>query len=252
MSTSIRACGNDECTTTFQPQVHNQAYCSQRCKRDMENVRRQTVTEEPLYDEQTWQAQETKKLLRAEENKAKNAWILENKSFATFDLETSNLNASIGEILCGCVKNVGGNTKTFVAGRQGDGTVADRIREELMKYDYIITWYGTGFDLPFLQTRLLLSGNPPLSHIRHVDLYYTARSQLAMHSNRQQAVGETLLGESNKTRLIGSVWNAAMKGNRTAMKYIVDHCQKDVEELERIFGYLVRFRNLAATPLRIY
>src|SRR3972149_7036172 len=98
-------CQSNECSVAFEPQVHNQTYCSQKCKRHMENVRRQAVTEEPLYDEQTWQAQETKKLLRAEENKAKNAWILENKSFATFDLETSNLNASIGEILCGCVKN---------------------------------------------------------------------------------------------------------------------------------------------------
>src|SRR3970040_448941 len=123
MSPTIGVCESDECTSTFEPRVHNQAYCSQKCKRHMENVRRQTVTEEPLYDEQTWQAQETKKLLRAEEKKAKNQWILENKSFATFDLETSNLNASIGEILCGCVKNVNGDTKTFVAGRSGDGLV---------------------------------------------------------------------------------------------------------------------------------
>ena len=242
-----------QCLREFIPRVHNQKYCSQQCKREMENIRRQTVrTEEQLYDEETWQAQETKKLLRAEENKAKNQWILENKSFATFDLETSNLNASIGEILCGCVKHLNGDTKTFVAGRNGDGLIADRIRAELMKHDYIVTWYGTGFDLPFLQTRLLVSGHKPLSHIRHVDLYYTARSQLAMHSNRQQAVGEALLGESNKTRLIGSVWNAAMKGSKPAMKYIVDHCVKDCEELERIFGYLVKFRNLGATPLRVY
>src|SRR3972149_6784347 len=41
-----------------------------------------------------------RRIIRSEEN----VWILDNKSFAFFDLETPNLTASIGKFFCGCVK----------------------------------------------------------------------------------------------------------------------------------------------------
>jgi uncharacterized protein YprB with RNaseH-like and TPR domain len=182
-----------------------------------------------------------------------NSWLLAHRTFAMFDLEATNLNADIGEILCACIKPLDGGITTIVS-RDDDKRSSALIRDELKKYDYVVTWYGSRYDMPFLATRLLLNEHSPLGYVRHVDLYYTAKMQFKFHSNRLDAVGEGLFGESKKTRLRGGLWNDARSPNRErrrkAMEYIIDHCQKDVEELESIFKELVPFRQLASTPLR--
>ena len=238
------------CGRGFTTNSSTHIYCSSGCKNKAEEIRKLGKTVE-IYTPNEYEVEEQRKLARAERAKAKSAWLLANKSFATFDLETTNLDASIGEILCGCVKPLGQNGKVFVGEKTDAGIVAD-IRDELEKYDYIITWYGTGFDVPYLTTRLLVSDKRPLAKIRHLDMYYTARTYLKLHSNRQQVAAETLLGQSAKTRVIGSIWNNAMRGNKTAMKYIIEHCIGDVTELEKLFYKLITFRNIGATPLRIY
>ena len=212
--------------------------------------------DEPIeFSADAYEALERRKVAQAARREAQNRWILENKTFAMYDIEATNLDADIGEILCACIKPLGGETKVFTAKNDDRKVVAD-IRDELRKYDYIVTWYGTGYDLPFTATRLVISEQEPLGLLKHVDLYYTARFHFKFHSNRLGSIAEGLFGESSKTRVWGQVWNQARSLNKKkreeAMEYIVDHCEKDVEELERIFNRLVPFRDLAGTPLRRY
>lgn len=179
-----------------------------------------------------------------------NTRILEEKSFAFFDIETTNLNASIGRMLCASIVPLEGNKiKTFKS-HKNDRELCAKIRDELEKYDYVVTYYGSGFDIPFLNTRLLKHGRRPLKSIRHLDMYYTVRSHLRMHSKRLDAVCEMLFGETKKTRLNGDIWDAAASGSKSAMDYIATHCEMDVLELRRVFWQLVDFRNLGATPLK--
>jgi uncharacterized protein YprB with RNaseH-like and TPR domain len=174
-----------------------------------------------------------------------------------FDIETTNLDASIGMILCACVKEMGGETFTAVSrmpegGFMDDHEVVVQIRDWLEEYDYVCTYYGTGFDIPYLNTRLLIHGERPINRIRHVDLYYTAKFQLKLHSNRLAVVAETLFGNSDKTRVLGPVWTRAAQGDPEAMKYIVDHCQIDVEVLERVFNHLRGFINLSEKRIKLF
>lgn len=260
---ALKSCALETCNNEFESGVANKKYCSAVCKRTAENVARRLPegirTKQPMlyvpgvYDEEKWQKQEDRKMALAMERQQQNAWILKNKSFAMFDIEATNLDADIGEMLCACIKPLGGKVwTTQVVGVEQDRRIANEIREELKKYDYICTWYGTGYDMPFVTTRLMAWGDEPLGHIRHVDLYYTARWQLKLHSNRLASVAEFMFGKTQKDRVIGPIWNAAMRGDANALKYITTHCEKDVKELERVFLELVPYRNLAGTPLKKY
>jgi len=232
--------------------VHNAKYCKDcKCKRKQENSVKRLATPLRIYDETAWELEEHRKQARAERNKAKDAWILKNKSFAIFDIEATQLDADFGAMLCACIKPVGGKTKTFaIEGVAGDETIVPDIIEELRKYDYIVTWYGTGYDMPFTTTRAIAAGVPTLGYARHVDMYYTSRWKLKLHSNRLASVGDFLFGKTKKDSIVGQIWLRALRGDADALNYIIQPCQKDVVELERVFKELAPHRNLAQTPVR--
>lgn len=252
MSKLLVTCMYDECCE-FLSEAPNARYCPTcKCKRKLESSKKR-LSKPIEYDEELWQIQENRKLAKAHEVEARNTWILKNKSFCMFDIETTNLDADIGEMLCACIKPLGKPVKTFIVDtRNGDGSLAASLRNELAAYDYIVSWYGTRFDMPYLTTRLLAAEEDPLGYARHIDLYYTARFKLKLHSNRLAAVGEFMFGKTQKTRVIGPIWLRAIRGDKEAMDYIVKHCRKDVRELEQVFCQLVPYRNLSATPLRKY
>ncbi len=200
-----------------------------------------------------WELEEARKDERAQAAIAKSRWLLENRSWCCFDIETSNLKANFGMILVGCIKPLGKKAEVFKADEHfGDALLVEDLAERLLDFDYSIGWYSSQFDLPYLATRLQIAKAPNLGPVRHVDLYYTARKNLALSSNRLQMVAESLLGKSGKTRIIPTIWTAAMKGDAKALRYIEDHCVADVKETEKIFELLAPYRNLGATPVRIY
>jgi len=250
MSTT-KVCHYDGCHP-IESAVANKLYCSEcGCKRKAENkVRR--IDRPLVYDDGLWQAEEDRKRQLAQKVAEKNKWILDNKSFAVFDIESTNLDANFGEMLAACILplNPDGEVKIY-RDTKSDEKIVQEVRDELANYDYVVTYYGTGFDIPFLQTRLINYDLEPLREIRHVDMYYTARTVLKLHSNRLAVVSELLFGKNKKTNISFERWNRAMRGDEEAMDYIVEHCVKDVEVLRDVFYELVRFKNLSQTPLRL-
>lgn len=238
------------CAAEFEAKTKNNVYCSARCKRNEENKKRRLTT--PLvYDAETWELEEQRKDALLAKRMAKNEWILQNKTFAMFDVEAGALDADFGRLICACIRPLGGPTKALKT-RKGDAKIAVDLRNELAKYDYIVTWYGTGYDIPFLAARLATQGLPPIGPTRHVDMYYTARSAMKFASNRQAEVTKSFFGVANRTPVIGATWIRAIEGEKQAIQDIVDHCIADVQDLEDVFMKLVPYRNLSATPLRVY
>lgn len=246
-------CGYDHCCE-FEPASHNARYCStHKCKRKAENAAKR-ITAPLTNPEELWAMQEGRKLSVLTTAQKKNQWLLDKSRIGFFDIETSNLDANIGMMLCACVKDYKGGTKTFIMSKD-NGLYSDRkfavaMRDYLEKFDYVVTWYGTKFDVPYLNTRLILHGERPLDIIRHIDLYYTARFKLKLHSNRLAVVSESLFGESDKTRVVGPIWTNALMGDKKALQYIIDHCVIDVDVLEQVFEELHGFVNLSAKRWR--
>ena len=160
-----------------------------------------------------------------------------------FDIESTNLKANFGYCLCFGWKQLGGKTRvlsvTQYRQHASDPTNDAPLMRDVHRIltdeaDIIVSYYGKEFDRKFLNTRMLLAGLPPLpplSH-EHVDLYYTARGNLALHSNRLAVVAETLGCPVAKTPLSGPIWTRAMAGHKPAIKYIINHCARDVDVLE--------------------
>lgn len=164
---------------------------------------------------------------------------------ATFDIETTGLNAAFGRILCACVMTYDPQEiRTFRADeypswREGRRSDDHDITAELMAYleefDILIAHNGVKYDLPFLRTRALQYGLPPLQPMKIVDPVLSARRQLRLQSNSLDSIAKHLDAPFQKTPLEPRVWARAMMDNDTdAMNLIVEHCIADVQVLDYV------------------
>jgi uncharacterized protein YprB with RNaseH-like and TPR domain len=164
---------------------------------------------------------------------------------AYFDIETTNLKANFGRILCASVADMFGNVRTFRIDdppyqrerRRDDIGVAVALRDYLEEFDFIVGWYSKMFDVPYLNTRLLLGNERPLRQdMKHVDAIWKAKKgSLALHSARLDALAKTLRLDVQKSVLDPEIWQDAADGDRDAMDYIVKHCELDVLILRKVF-----------------
>src|SRR3954453_22357711 len=123
------------------------------------------------------------------------------------DLETTNLSADFGVILCGVVKPTYGKPRIFRAdrlnprwqsNRSDDSHVLRAIVEELDQYDVWIIHNGAKFDVPFLRTRLLRHGLSALGSKKLIDPVLLARNKLRMSYNSLDQIANDM-GCNSKT-----------------------------------------------------
>ena len=157
-----------------------------------------------------------------------------------FDIETTNLKATYGIMLCWCIYDKANDvmhesviTKKDLANGKLDKRVVQDLLNTMTKFDRIYTFYGTRFDLPFARTRAVVHGLkfPIFQSIQHQDVYYLVRNKFCLHSNRLAVACETLLGRTRKTRIDPNTWTSALQGKKAALDYIQTHCQYDVHDL---------------------
>jgi uncharacterized protein YprB with RNaseH-like and TPR domain len=174
-----------------------------------------------------------------------------------FDLECSNLKADFGRILCfgwkwlgegkAQVRDITQFPKRFAKDCTDDRDLVIFAREVLLQADVIVTWFGTYFDVPYLQTRLLAHGLDPVPPIAHDDGWKIARYALKLHSNRLASVSQ-FLGIEEKTPILPEHWTRATAGHRPSIRYVVKHCAQDVEVLEQAYE---RLRPYCKQPVNI-
>lgn len=168
-----------------------------------------------------------------------------------FDIETSNLDADFGIMLCYCIKDANSdkvyegvvNPKDIRHNTMPDKKVVEKCIKDLANFDIIYGYYSTKFDLPFLRTRAV-SMNIPFPHygsLKHRDVYYIVRNKFKLHRNRLEVACNELLGKSRKTHFDGNMWRRAIQGDKTALKYILDHCRNDVIDLEDLTNEIIEF-----------
>lgn len=168
-------------------------------------------------------------------------------SYVMFDIEASNLDGDWGAILCAVFKPEG--EKPFVYRHDGAkshgqvdvelvGGIKTQIEKHAQRADILVTWYGTMFDLRYVDTRLLLHQLPKLPSLFHLDLYYVAREVMQVSSRRLDSVAKAFALPVQKTPILPSVWLPALRGEKDAMDYVVKHCALDVEVLEQVFQRL--------------
>jgi uncharacterized protein YprB with RNaseH-like and TPR domain len=160
-----------------------------------------------------------------------------------WDIETDGINAD--RILCIGYKFAGGKTHLLKAtdypraGLWDDSGLIAAFAEVFASCDYHVTWYGARFDLPVVNARIIANGLQPLPPKPHVDLWKTARYQFRTGGGNRLAKWQDFLGlPAEKTPVRPSVWIKARYGHEPSLRYIYEHCIKDVGVLEDVYSKL--------------
>lgn len=181
---------------------------------------------------------------------------------AVIDFECSELKANKGLLLSGGIKPYGqtwdkGPCKVityketgFKQGRYArDAKLAVAIRDEIEKYDIIVTWNGIMFDVPFLNNRLLAAGERILKQMWHIDVMYQARQgKSCLSSSRLDSVARWLNCPLQKTSLDLNLWMEAADeaashfahGSKN-YDYITKHCDVDLRITEFVYDHFKPF-----------
>lgn len=163
-----------------------------------------------------------------------------------FDIESTDLLPEHGSVLCASVADAFGEVKTLrrdfttqshlMDDSQLVGDIRDYMNEE---FDIVVTWFGRQFDMPFINKRLIVSGQTlyePRMHIDGFDLIEKGSMSRSL-DNVSKHYGEQD-SELHKTPFNKSIWSRANAGDLDAMEYVVDHCEKDVLLLRRTMKHL--------------
>jgi len=165
------------------------------------------------------------------------------------DIETSNLKANFGIVLCWCILDENGTlyedwlTKKDVLSGNEDTRVVSTCIETMRAFDRVVGHYSTYFDIPFLRSRAIIHGLdfPKHGELYHTDVWRMAKTKLCLHSNRQDVIAESLQGKTIKTRISHPAWRQAMMGDEKAAAEVVDHCEKDVQDLKKNYDALLPY-----------
>ncbi len=183
-----------------------------------------------------------------------NCYLAENPNkmkIGFFDLESSNLDADFGILLCYCIKEAGSDKiyesvvtpKDITHNTMPDKKVVQQCVKDLSNFDLIYGYYSTKFDLPFVRTRAVSMGIdfPVYGTLKHKDVYYIIKNKFKLHRNRLEVACNELLGASHKTHFDGNMWRRAVQGDKVALSYILHHCRQDVIDLEALTNKVLDF-----------
>lgn len=167
---------------------------------------------------------------------------------AFLDIETTNLVADIGFILC-----IG--YECMEIGKKGTGVKITRIDEsknyskklyddskcvkDIAKWlntdnpDFLVHYNGDSFDIPYIQSRLIKIGAKSLPPFRSIDHWKTSRYKLRLHSFSLDTLAKHLNIPEQKTHFDTTVWLKASYGDKGCMNKIVSHCRIDIKILEK-------------------
>jgi uncharacterized protein YprB with RNaseH-like and TPR domain len=170
------------------------------------------------------------------------AWLL--------DIETDSLRADFGVVFVIVMKRFGRNDwRTFsIDLSKPDMEKAERsLLNEFRNSDElndalstgVIHFYGSKFDIPFLNTRLTMHGLPRLPKLKQLDMWYTVRRVFSdTVSSRRMAYIQSMLHAGDKkapmkSGVAAELWRAVkFKRSESALAKVITHCRQDIRVLE--------------------
>jgi len=168
-----------------------------------------------------------------------------------FDIEVTDLKANNGLLLCYCIKDMDSDkiyegAAKFKKGVYDniDRAVVKKCVKDLKRFDRIVTYFGTGFDIPYIRSKAVHYDIdfPIHGELCHTDLYYIIRNKFKLSRSSLAVATEYLLGSTNKTRLDFQLWKKAGLGCKESMNYILEHCRMDVVDTQRLYEKVIGYK----------
>ena len=121
---------------------------------------------------------------------------------------------------------------------QCDKFLIEQFVEVLNEADLIVAHNGDNFDLKWLKTRALFHRIPMLPNYKQFDTLKLAKTKLYLNSNRLDYISK-FLGFEGKIHTTPDLWNkVVMLNDRNAIKEMLDYCDEDVRQLEKVYNEL--------------
>jgi uncharacterized protein YprB with RNaseH-like and TPR domain len=172
-----------------------------------------------------------------------------NPKIGYFDIEAGGLKANFDYMLTYAIKtrnkeeyHTGIIQKKNIQNYTFDKDLLKQLIKDLYKYDIIMTYYGTRYDIPFIRTRAM-SWNldfPVFGEVKHKDVYYMVRNKMCLHKNSLESAC-AILNIPGKNHIKGNYWMRAIVGDSKALDYVMSHNLKDVRILEKLHKRLEVF-----------
>lgn len=184
-------------------------------------------------------------------------WTYPEHNFCYFDIEADGLKVDWATMLSWAIKPKDGKTVYGVITKKDlnreisvDKELVAACIEELRKHKIWVTYYGTGFDLPFIRAKAVHYGLdfPEYGTYYHHDLYYTIKGKFHLSRNSLDNATD-YFGIKGKTPIERSDWRVAKYGNKKALAKVVEHNVADVEILEALHDKIMPFRKWIRTSI---
>lgn len=179
---------------------------------------------------------------------------------AAFDIETTDLKALMGQVLCCSFKPIAIDAE-FTANDprcepytfriddkrfkgedwEDDSVLVQGILDELATYDLIVSWNGKLFDVAFLKAKSAEYQLAPARLRWHLDAMWIVRNGMRIGSSKLINVQKYLGVDSEKTDITWGDWRKASRGVKKSMDIVVEHCEADVEVLSEVYWRLLPY-----------
>ena len=121
---------------------------------------------------------------------------------------------------------------------QDDKFLIEQFVEVLNEADLIVAHNGDRFDIKWLKTRALFHRIPMLPNYKSFDTLKVAKSKLNFNSNRLDYIAK-FLGHEGKNSTSIDLWLDIMfKKCKIAMNTMLEYCDEDVRQLEKVYNEL--------------
>jgi len=187
--------------------------------------------------------------------------VEQTNNIVCFDIEATGLRGDYGSILCASFKQPDEEPYTIAVTAPGnDKNLVSSIKDTLEHYMCWVTFYGKGFDIKMLNTRLLKHGLKPVEARPHIDMYWVAKAHLLTARKSQAHLLNWLEIELKldldhakhiveKMTVSADTWVQILNPNNfvKSMKIMKARCESDVMGLEAMYN---RMKHLAKDVTR--
>jgi uncharacterized protein YprB with RNaseH-like and TPR domain len=158
------------------------------------------------------------------------------KAICFLDIESLGFKGDYNSVLCVSILPFDSKPTTYAVLQPGnDQKVVRDAKAALESFDCWVTYFGKGFDVPFLNTRLLRWGVPPIAKRHHIDLFYSLKANLLTGRRSQAHLLEWLETPQQKMAVSAELWNRVASDVKHVMPTMIKRCESDTAGLQALY-----------------
>lgn len=152
------------------------------------------------------------------------------------DIEASGLRGDYNTMLCASIKQFQTEPTTHSVSKVGkDRATLIKTKASLEGLDCWVTYYGRGFDIKMLNTRLLIHKIDPIEKRPHIDMYYQLKAKTIMSRRSQGHYCSWLQLDEQKMSVSADDWAQAAAEWKRIKPTMVARCESDVNGLQGLY-----------------